>query len=207
MTEPPQWIIDILIILIPTIAGALTSGFSLHHWQVKKEKFELEKQKYELRRKILDDYQKSMAAKIVLSFNFTDKIHMHYTKPKLVSKDKTIEYYSFIPDEEDKKPKKQFLTEKKEFDKEDHRLNYEVWDFFATMSVYFDSEELISKYNQLADKQFSYKEMSNLLVLADNTKDFIEILNILEEYKADLREMGAEFADLLSDESLKMYPR
>lgn len=206
MTEPPQWIIDVLIILIPTVGGALTSSLSLNHWQAKKEQFQLEKQRYALRRKILDDYQKSIASRLVLSLNFVNKIGFHYSSPsELSSKEKKeIKYITVFPTEEEKKPLNQFSTELKEFNDKYESLNYEVWDFFSTLSVYFESEKIISKYTELSDTQLFFQKMIYVLLRSDNTDDFAKNFDILSETKADLINFGTEMVDLLANTPLKI---
>jgi len=65
---------DILVVAIPTIIAGVTSYFSVNLWQVKKEKFALKQKKYELRKKIQDDFQVSIAALINYQRKFTEEL-------------------------------------------------------------------------------------------------------------------------------------
>jgi len=149
-----EWVSPILVVAIPTAIGGVASFFGIHWWQIKKDKFQLRKLKFDLLRDIQDDYQKSVAAHVTFYHAFLQKMKDHYIHNwYIVSEtDKKINFKIPVPEDNDL-PKTVFDDEFKKFFIQDQEIVKEVWNFYSTLRVYYDSNEIEVVWIELSNSQ------------------------------------------------------
>lgn len=197
---------DILMIVLPTIVGAVATRYIVNGWQEKKEKFRLDKEKYDLRMDIQERYKKSGVALVDLSYSFIERIEEEYASNwQLDSKKKTVTRILVIPEGDQNLPKILFAKELKEYRKQNLEITKNVWELFATISVYYDSKKLNDRFFALLDQAHFLFGLFYLLI-ESNPKEFHNNHKILIKVFDDFREDATEVTKLLADTPMKELP-
>ena len=101
-----EFIENLVLVLVPSITGIISSRFLLHSWQIRKEKFNL-------RHKILDDFQKTYPTGIELFYAFYHELASFYTTiPKNIKYEGAkIQADWKYPSEDENTPRKKISKE------------------------------------------------------------------------------------------------
>lgn len=223
-----EWLVDIGIVAIPTMIVCITSFFSVHLWQIKKEQFELKQKKYALRKEIQNDFQESIVAQINLCRRFV----MDMTEPYVVSyeyldkkgtkeipKEKSlvnsseekededglrkIVFQAQFPEDEKDFPQNKMKEKMTEFREKLERNTDLIWNLFSTLTVYYQSNEIKKTYHEITDNLEKIESICKALYFSKKREDFMEYkddFHILQKREVKL---SSKLIRLLVDTPLK----
>lgn len=183
ITDFYEYVKEILVVAIPAIIGALASKGIVNSWQTNAEKFKLRKQ-------ILSDYQKSFVRQHSEMANFVNFIYGNYiTELKWdKTKENTAKNIISFPSNKAEQPFEKFSEEYKQYKKIITDGHTDTWNFFATVQLYHEDDDLEIKLEELS-KQRSLCEISVEVFIRSNTSD---------EFKENYTKSITEFAKLRS---------
>jgi len=205
-------ITTILVVLIPSLIGVIATKKITNSWQIKKEEFQLKKEKYELkiksREKIQGAYKKSWFDLINLYFEFKSRVEEYYIDSwQLESeKEKNVTFTYTIPDDKEKLPKVVFASDLKKFIADRELIRKEVWNFWSTLTVYFESEKLTKHFKEQTKNEKFVKEMFRVFIDSNDGKDFKTNREILSNTLSELRDKISIGGNLLATTPLRDLP-
>ena len=198
---------DILVVAIPTIIAGVTSYFSVNLWQVKKEKFDLRQKKYELRKQIQMQFQKAIFSNLHLFEELHHKIAYHYSNSwDLDKKSNEVSFSMDIPHGNENLPENIFAEERIKFREKFIISNREIWNFYSTIIIYFDDDELSDKLSNLIDLCSECGLMFEVFMESKDNDDFKKKSDNLEKMISDFATLTSESAKMLANKPLKKMP-
>jgi len=170
-----EGVLAILLIVIPTGVGAISSKYIVNEWQEKNQKFQLKLAKSKLRKEILKDYQKGLVDHLVEMNNFARLVSDHYViDEKYVSKDKELKIRREIPKGDENLPKNVLADEFQKYIKKSNEMDNELWNFFTTRNVYFNEKKVISLTQEVFDGIAHTDKLLRFIMNANNTEELRE---------------------------------
>jgi len=208
MVEFWEGVIQILMILIPTSVAAVSSKLIVNSWQEKKEEFNLKKDQYQLRKQIIDDFEKSYVAEMVLISNFVDKVIHSYTTDYRIGldDDEIVEFAWKLPDDEKELPIKKFVKEYEEFRTEDGKLIKEIWNFFSTVRVYYSLNDISNHMQKISDASKHYRQLAHALIYSKNNEVMHKVHDKLDKYLVEFRTANHEVSNMLANTKMHKSP-
>jgi len=199
---------QILVVAIPTGIGAIATGFGVHWWQVKKEKFLLKTAKYDLRKEIQDKFQEAVVERVNLCRFFVTSIYEHFLVGYRISptEELKIEFGLRVPPNSPLNLETLFKNEIKEFEETYHNLTKKVWAFGPSIEIYFDSEKLRNEFKILKQQQFFAHQVIKVLIYSKDRKDFNENYSVYKYAQKNLQNSTGRCSRLLANTSLKESP-
>jgi len=196
-------VLQILLVVIPTLIGSYSTKLIVNKWQERKEEFELNKSKFQLRKDIQKDFQKGLAEQISTCYDFINKITVHYASLWKVGSDKKIVKNIGIPREGDDLPHIIFEDELINYRRKVFKDSRFMWELFSTLKVYYKSKKIDEEYSELISKLTFIIDLFNVLLDKDNNEDFQKNYELLKKELGELKIKSSNFVATLADTSLK----
>jgi len=207
LEENYQPISDILKIILPTLIGAIATRYIVNSWQIKKEKFKLQKEKYGLRQEFLENFHFSLGATESLYNTLFDKIRVHYISKWIHMPDsKLFTYQISLKDGEANLPRNVFSEDIKLFNKKLSELDFESNKFFMLKNTYFQSKDVDKAYNELLKADFYVRNILNALILSNNYQELRSNILIFEENSVILSSNGGKLIVAFSKTPFRISP-
>jgi hypothetical protein len=184
---------DIVLVAIPTTATAFTSKWITNSWQTKK-------QKNELKRKILTEYEESFVAIHTLTGIFAITIYDSYRESVIVDKDGGHIFPLKFPQEDNEKPSKKFYDKYRKMVEEAYALNYKINHFRTNILLYYQGyPELYDKAGKLLDLAHGLFASMLILFYSNNEQDFInndkKFVDKSEKFSEELEKFEKDMID------------
>jgi hypothetical protein len=180
LDEQREFFQKMALILIPIVAGAIVTKFTTDSWQVTKEKLEI-------KRTILSDYEQSYKQMSLLIENFVYRIIEAYIKyaptsttEKFDDYDNSkygIETYIEILDVFDDKPKQKLQNEFKKFNDDMGKASLIQNRFVSSVRLYFSNESLDPKRKEIENSINDCNDIVLKLINCNTSKEAIELYN------------------------------
>lgn len=191
-----KFVKEIVLVFVPVAATIIFSKLFLNSWQTRKEKFEL-------RKKILNEFDKTFPYIINRLYNLSFKVNAKYVKTEINLKTNEETKVVTIPENEDEKPYNVFKDEIEELKNSFHDVNQSTASLRSSMIIYFKDDSTIK------EKIKELQDISNLLYHL-----FLKMIySNAENYEKCEEKFGTAFSDsfelqnncrkLLADEKLK----
>jgi len=205
MVEFWEGFTQISIVSIPTIVGALSSKFIINSWQIKKEKFRLEKEKHTLRKEILDDYEKAYTNQISMLNNFDSVVVGEYTIDyKIMSeKDKKIVFSIELPENKEDWPLKKISKEYKEHKREVIENLRNIWKLFSTVRIYYELKDINEIMTEISKRSNYAQELISVLMFSKTSKEFQENHTKFVIASDELRDSGHKISHILATSAIR----
>lgn len=196
------------LIIIPIIAGGITTKISTNYWQLNKERLAI-------KRDFLSDYEESYKRRSTLSENFLYKIiepyvvyesdseSVEFAEYSITEIDGTkvsepINAYLKLSSSKDKKPIQENLDSYTNFQKEIHECSYFSNKFLSSYRLYYiKNEDLENKIEALQKKLNMSEDIVLRLMHSENSK---QLLNCFELFNQE----NKKIIKLLKDIELNM---
>jgi len=204
MTEDIDNLVTILAVIIPTIGGALATKFIVNSWQDKKEKFNLKMAKFDLRKKIIKDFEDSY----VLSHNLIEEIpvlvlrsHKDWLRKKIESGAHDVYLDQKFPDK--LLPKNLFKKEIERVEKSIREATLSRWKLFNTVQIYFQGEEIYKELDKLSKQMADLDLLHNQIFHAQTPKDIQNFMKQFNPQYGELRNQLAIVTNLLINSKIR----
>jgi hypothetical protein len=199
---------DILVVAVPAIVVAASSKFIIRSWQVEKEKFDLQKEMWAVRKTILDDYQKGFVKESIMLTHLHRRILDLYAIPRLspTKEDKVVEEIPKADSNWSNKPLKVFGPELEKLRYEQYSAIFEEWSFFAEARIYFDDEPLVEKIYGFGRLLGDFSGVLCLLIHSESHEEFSQNLRITNDVAHKVYKEQKEIAYQLSTAKQRRYP-
>ena len=186
---------DIVLVLIPAIAGIITAWKITDRWQTKKER-------NEIKRKILAEYDDHTAKTYSLIGIFIDKMLRSYaihTETKVI-KEKGVSEYTIELKNESENPYNKFSVECKKFVDEYWELSYLGNRFITSLQLYYGDRELVKEHEKIVEQFGIAYLLCEKFIHVKNAKEFIE-------YRKSINKELEEIKNLMSILESKLINR
>jgi len=165
-----EFLQEVVLIAIPTVAGILTSYLISDSWQKRKEGLELQKM-------IIDEFDKSYPNYILEMATIWDTIMLHYHQPFTTPEKAEGPLFNWPSIEEDFKPNDEPRIVFKDTFAKINKFKIEIYrnaeKFESTLKVYYDDDSLLKDYKLLENNII---KISNFLEVMLNSNNFHEII-------------------------------
>jgi len=201
-------IVTILVVIIPTIIGAFTSKFIINKWQEKNEEFQLKKEKSELRKKILLEKDDSIVARFFVCHGFVSHMNEGYMKNyRFESQEKTSVKYDIEFSNQNKDlPYIKFKDDVGSFRIKYNDLSKKVWDFFSTLTVYYDNKEIKDLIFKIFEEQSNINDSIHVLSYSKTADEYVSRLNHIIALSDVNRQSMSDLTRLMVTTPLKNIP-
>ena len=172
-----RWFVDnldfwknFLLVIIPVIITVYSSKFIVYSWQIQKEKSEL-------RKSILSEFDESYPKLGQWMFETFFKIRYSYIDHSKIEydKSKTMEEVIIFPDSIIEQPLKKFGHVLDEIHKEVNRFNFSTTKLFSSLILYFDNEPEIRKECVICgDYGNQLYKLLHQIIYSKNKEDFFK---------------------------------
>lgn len=179
---------DIVLVLIPAIAGIVTTWKITDRWQTKKER-------NEIKRKILAEYDEHTARTYSLIGIFIDKMSRAYaihTETKVI-REKGVSEYKIELKNESENPYNKFPVECKKFVDEYWDLSYLGNRFITSLQLYYGNKELFEEHEKIIDQFGIAYLFCEKLIHAGNAKEFTEHRESINKELEEIRSLMSIF--------------
>lgn len=192
-----QFLKSIILVLIPTGIGAYVTTVLTNSWQSKKEK-------NEIKRKILSDYDNHAPKTYSLIGTFHDKIFREYVDhgESNFVKEEGRTHYKVINISETNPPIQKFPTICHKFIDEYWEASYAANQFLRSLRLYYHDEELEKEHEKLVERLGITYLMTEKLIYATNTPDFLHHLKEIDEELPIIRNAMKDFETKLINKKL-----
>lgn len=196
MTIDYEFIKQIILVSIPVIAGIITSKLLTNSWQIKKEKMEI-------KRKILDELDRSYGRYYSLLANFTNHIYRGYDDwaTRFDANGKPHPPQIIFPSNLDDFPINKFKKEFQEFLKNYDDIAYSETSFGTSLALHLPERFLVSM-NKL-DESLELAFITTLRFLNTTDKITFEMYHeLIKENLEKARTLHQELAFQIIRESI-----
>lgn len=192
---------NLALVVIPILIGSATSTYIVNSWQVKQEKFKLQKQ-------ILDNFQKTIPLfhHFTRSFLFTiEQAYGKYTADSKLNKKGGISGTIIeFPTEKSKQPFERFKEKHDEYTLNTLKINSAILEFDATIRLYFkEFETLESSFYQIRDKALNNYILVEQVYGSTNQAEFDKYRMEFWDEEKDIHTTISNFQLLLLSMKLK----
>jgi hypothetical protein len=167
---------DVIIVLIPTAMGVITSKWITNSWQQRKEETEI-------KRKILEQMDESYHKSYSLIANFVNRVHRGYDEytPRYDANNNMLPQQMIFPTNSSEMPFNKFKDEFLRFQKEYDDISYAENRFGSSLALYYPSflnqlQKVIDKIElafHTAIKLYHCQDKTSFEVCFDVVKDML----------------------------------
>ena len=193
----------ILVVVIPSVLGAVITKLTVNTWQEKKEKFKLKKDHLKFKHEIQKDCDMTIAAVLSNVMFFRNAIRDNYYTKWELGKDDKIHFHILIPDGKENLPEKLLSEALKKFRTKRLELNREAWRFFSIINVYFESKKIGKDYNIFFDLEDDIQGLISLIASTTKTEDLGKYNSLLNKKSEKLLNIGSDVSLLIAKTPLK----
>lgn len=189
---------DILIVVMPALIGAISSKFIIKSWQDKKEEFNLNKEKFNLRKQILEKYTQSYIQSYSMLTGLLWEIFYEYDIPSEKSKENVMSQYKITFPVNEKLLRTKWEDKFYEVSKTVRAMGTDRWSFYAIVSIYFENEELLKKLGTVSQLLAKFESLLILVIQSENEARFKKNLNAVNTTHDLLNKVQTEITTELS---------